>query len=197
VNLEKTKLKILTTKSIGQELEKSRDKAEKNIYRHQGAATALKKVEKLINTSSQEVRNELVAAAEAEELPFDAEDPMEVGKYVVGKLMAVSGKVHRLVDEACASSTRAEGIKLGLEESIKRVFKTYDEETTKLENIMKMIEEGKIAQDGDDLVVVRDPDDPNAPRPPGVHPGPPMKARRQEEESEAAEAEASEEDASA
>jgi len=182
MNVEKSKLKMLIAMNMGKELEELRDKAERNIYRHQGAAAAITKAEGKLNDVTQRVRDELVKSDEEGAEPlFDPRNPIEVGKYIINKLMLAAKELHELGNGEATSAMRAEGIKLGYEQSVKTVFKTYEEEKNKLENLAKMIADGTLVEE-DGVVLMKDAD-PRAPRPPGVHPGPPqtLKGQRQAE----------------
>lgn len=184
MSLERSKLRLELTKSMGQRLEEARDKAERDIYRHQGATTALNKVEQLINKHTQMVRNEVVDVREGEE-PFEL-DLISVGKYIVDRMMKLSKDIHTMASSSEMAAIRAEGIKKGYDSSVQTVFKEYETEKSKLETLVQMIEKGHIKKEGNELVFVGDPDDPNMPRPPGVHPGPPLKAKRQTKPKKAA-----------
>ena len=180
MSLERSKLRMALTKSMGQRLEEARDKAERDIYRHQGATTALTKVEQLINKHTQQVRDELVEAKEGE-APFELDDLISVGKYVVDRMMKLSRDIHTMASNSSLAAVRAEGVKKGYDSSVQTVFKEYEAERNKLESLAQMIEKGHIKEEGGEMVFVGDLDDPNMPRPAGVHPGPPLKEKRKAE----------------
>lgn len=179
MNVEKSKLKMLTTQALGKDLEDQRDKAERSIYRHQGAASALNTAEKRFNALTQKVRDEIINGEKEGKLPYDPTNAIEVGRYVVDSLMKGAKLLHELADAATASAVRHEGVKLGLDQAVGHVHASFDEEKNKVEQWAAAIEAGIIKKDGNDYVYVGDADDPRAPRPPGTHPGPPMKAVRQ------------------
>lgn len=185
MSLEKSRLKMLIAENIGRELEEARDKAGRDIYRHQGAASALNKAEEALNKLTQKLKDEFIQSDA--ELPFDPTNKIEVGKFIVEQIMKGTSEIHNLADISGQSAIRAEGIKLGYEASVKTVFKTYEDEKNKLDALAAAIEAGKIRKDGDELVLVEDVDDPKAPRPPGAHPGPPLKAKREAEGAKSAE----------
>jgi hypothetical protein len=179
MNVEKSKIKMLVARDIGQKLESQRDKADHDIYRFQGATTALNSAEKELNAITQKVRDELLDPEK--DLPFDPSDKIEVGKYIVDKLMAASKKLHDLADGAAKSALRAEGIKQGYEAAVKEAFVPFEEELKKVEAFEAALASGQIVIEDGAPVFKGSEDDPKAPRPAGTHPGPSLKTLRQNE----------------
>jgi len=182
MSLAKSEIKMLTAKALGKDLEERRDKAERDTYRYQGASSALRKLEAWINTRTQAVRD---AVLDEEHLPFDPTKPIEVGKYIVDEMMKVVKEVHEKAEAASIQAIQMEGQKEGLKAAIEQVHGVYDEEWKKIEAARQMLESGLLKEVDGDLVVVEGADAglrPGAPRPPGTHPGPPLKAIRQAEE---------------
>jgi hypothetical protein len=182
MSIEKSELKMLIAGKMGRDLEDLRDRGERDVYRHQGATAALQTAENKINKITQEVKDELLAVTkDGKEPPFDPTDMLEVGKYIVGRVMTCASVVHGLADKEAASALRAEGTKHGLDQAVKQIFRVYEEEKSKLESFAKLVKSGQLLKDGDEFVFSADEDDPKAPRPVGTHPGPPLKAVRQAE----------------
>ena len=176
MSIEKSRLKMLVAENLGRELEAARDKAARDIYRHQGATTALNKAEEKLNQVTQNLKDRFIKSDEP--FPFDPENRIEVGKFVVEQIMKGSAAIHELADVASKSALRAEGIKLGYDESVKTVFKVFDQEKNELVGLAEAIEADRVRQDGDNLVLAQNEEDPRAPKPVGTHPGLPLKSRR-------------------
>jgi len=173
MTLEKSKLKALMAESFAADLFKSRDAAFQETHRHKGAAEAFGKAENLLSARTQEIRKELIEKG----LPFDASDPIAVGKWIVEQLMLSSNAIHKLAESAAASALRAEGQQKGIELAIDKLSNVAEEESAKVASAEKAFAEGRLTDGGDGDMLLSP--GPSAPRMPGQHPGPPMKAQRQ------------------
>jgi hypothetical protein len=182
MSLAKSEIKMLTAKALGKDLEERRDKVERDAYRFQGAASALRKLEPWINTRTQAVKD---AVLDEEKLPFDPADPVAVGRYIVDEMMKIAKEVHEKAEAAAVQAIQMEGQKEGLKGAIEQVHGVYDEEWKKIEGARQLLESGALKEVDGDLVMDEGVDPgprPGAPRPPGTHPGLPLKAVRQAEE---------------
>lgn len=183
----KSELKALIAEGFAAQFLKNKNASGNAIAAFQGEAVAYAKAEQILNTATQDTRNELINNG----LPFDASSPIEVGKFIVGILMKASSELHKLAEGAAKSSIRAEGEQRAYEETIDQLCKLAAEERAKAAAVtaaMQAAVEGGEEAFLHQTEIGHIPTRP-APRAPGQHPGPPMKARRLAEERALAEPE--------
>lgn len=181
MSAEKSELKALIADGFAAEFLDSRDKSHRSVALHRGAAEGLAKAEQVVNAVTQETRNELVEKG----IPFDAADPIAVGKFVVGRLMEAVRKLHELAENASLSSVRAEGELRAYEVMVNRLAGAASKERAKAQGLRRAEEaagrngNGEAMRSQTELAHVGARPEP---RLPGTHPGPPIKAQRQESE---------------
>jgi hypothetical protein len=178
---DKSELKALIADGFAAEFLDSREKAHRSVALHKGAAEGLAKAKEVINGVTQQVRNELVENG----IPFDPNDPIEVGKFVVAQLMAAVRKVHELSENAALSSIRAEGALHAYETIVNRLAEAASQERAKAEGIRQAMAAAAGNNGNGDVMLTQTEMAHVTTRPgarvPGTHPGMPMKAQRQAE----------------
>lgn len=183
MTIEKSELKMLLAKDFGQQMEKAQEKAEHAIYENKGMAVGFLRSEVLLNQKTQETKDRLLHG----KVELDLTDPIELAKFVVGEMMSVASEIHKRGDEASKAGLQAEGEKKAWGDAAKLLFDVWKEENNKIEAFRAAVAAGRLSQDGDDLVLSDDPGDngragPPPPRVPGMHPGLPLKAKREQAE---------------
>lgn len=181
MSADKSELKALIADGFAAEFLESRDKAHRSVALHKGAAEGLVKAEQVINGITQQVRTELVDKG----IPFDPNDPVEVGKFVVGHLMGAVRKVHELSENAALSSIRAEGALHAYETIVNRLATAASQERAKAAAVREAMAAAAGNNGDGDLMMTQTEMAHVTTRPgarvPGTHPGLPMKAQRQAE----------------
>lgn len=177
MSLDKSILKALIAEGFASDFVGTREKAHKSIHLHRGASEAFRRVEVILNEASKTVNKTFV---DGTELPFDKEDDLSIGKYVVAQLMGCARKVHELAENATLSSIRAEGELLALERAIDMLASTAQRERDRVDAAKRIAEES-IAQstaqtDGDSAQSTAQSDDETSPRRRGA--GRPMRLQR-------------------
>lgn len=173
---EKAELKSLIARNFAEEMRISGDRAVQGIHSNKGAALAFLQAEKILNEQTQTTRTKLIEG----KLDVDLTQPVELAKFIVGELMAAAKKIHELGDNAATSAVRAEGEVKAWQTAEKLHLKVFAEEQSKAE-ALRAAARAALEQGGDGDVDARDLGGPGAPRPPGGHPGLPVKAQRMAE----------------
>lgn len=170
---DKSELKALIADGFASEFLDSKQKTHRSVGLYRGAAEGLQKAEQVINTITQEVRNELVEKGPQ----FDTTNPMEIGKYVVACMMKAVSKIHELSENATLSSIRAEGELRAYDVMIERLCAAARQERSKAQAVRQA---AAVAAGNGDLsgYTAEGPASKFAPRPFGMHPGPPMSEER-------------------
>lgn len=181
--IEKSELKALLAENFGRQMEQSQEKAGYAIYENKGMAVGFLRSEVLLNKKAQETKDKLLHGT----VEIDLTDPMELAKFVVGEMMSVASEIHKQGDEASKAGLQSEGEKKAWGEAAKLLFDTWKEENNKIEAFRAAVAAGRLSQDGDDLVLDEEPGDnghagPPPPRALGMHPGLPLKAKREQAE---------------
>jgi hypothetical protein len=173
MNLEKSRLKLAITEGIGRDLEKSVEEAEIEVYRFQGACSALEQVKKLIGAKSVELKDEFLA----DKIVLDKDDPMAIAKFVVARFQGLVAEVHSLSENAHANGVSIQGKANGIRAALEHVKKLFDTEVNRLKAIEEQLKSGEIVVEDGDMVQAG-----TGPRLPGVHPGLSLKTVRMEED---------------
>lgn len=176
MNPQKVEIKMLTAQELGKSLEGERDAVEKEVFRTDGAFQALRASIPKVQALLAEVDKDL----ENGEIEKVAGEPLQVLALIKRWIQRSVGVVDNLATSAEIQHHRTVGRQKGLEQAVQLVFKTFNEERTKLENLQKALESGAmVVEDGG-----APGDDPNWQRShaPGAHPGEPLKGLRNAEE---------------
>ena len=179
MSLEKSELKALMADNFAADLFAAKEKSDGEVHRHTGQMEAYSKAKQMMTAVSQNINDEIVKAPEP---PFDPTDLVSIGKWVVSRFMGAANEFHKLAESAAKSSVQAEGMAKGIEIAINRMAAVSTEERNKVDAAKAALASGKLVDAGDgDMVLTPGP---GAPRVPGQHPGPPMKAQRQAAEND-------------
>ena len=136
MNPEKSKLKILWSQALGVRFDDMKEAAEKDLHELKGSEKALRAAEKAI-------------LALHSHLEKDVEDglcpgggDLEVVNYVKRYIARAAGALENLAQKSVTMQHVANGKLSAMDTVVKLMKKEHDNEVTKLENMIKLIDAG-------------------------------------------------------
>ena len=181
MNLEKTRLRMLTAQEMGKELEEKLQAAERMVLKQEGAGDGLKQAAKGIGALMAAVDEEFekqgkIGGFTVEEL---SGEPLRMMKAVKVWLQRSLGCVDNMATTAEMTKISTGGKVKGIQDAIAVIKKTFDEERGKLELVERGLKDGTIVVEDGQLVQKNISKD--NPRTVGMPPEPTLKEQRMAE----------------
>lgn len=169
MSLQKVEAKLFAVNELGCRLDDNLEQANKDLYRAEGAVTALKSAVSVLENLMKTVDKDLTEGSNN----YDLQQIKDIKKYVDRARQLVAN----LTNNAETSRLAQTGKVQGFEQAVAVAKKFKDEEMSKVQLLQAAISQGTILKTEQGLVQVDD-----GPRIPGIRPGSSIKERRRAEE---------------